>query len=89
MYITIPLSDKQFFETIFRSAYDFVQLIPQEEKHFAKPRHYVHFSNDTIIKSQKDFNTKKTTDPFKDIFNIFQSIDSNSKLTLTYSVNQL
>ncbi len=86
LYVSIPFSEKYFFETVFWSSFDFAQLNIQNNNYNFKTKNNIGFSHDVEIKTRFDFSKKNITDPFKDILNIFQWIDQDSTLEIVFQV---
>jgi len=89
LLVSIPTKFQTYFETIFYSNYDFVEIVKSDIKIGSKLGQYIHFEKEPKIKSIKDFSVKNNyTDHFKDIVSIFYNIPENSEFKIVYQIQK-
>lgn len=85
MYAVMPASIALYFENVFYANYPTSELI-REDFSPQWSQYRISYGEKDILTTDKDFNREgKYLDPLKDIFGIFDNVDTNQRLTFSFT----
>lgn len=86
LYAKIPVSIQFYFENVFYASFPTSELILVETIPQVPITNYIVFGEKDVIATDKDFTKDgKYLDPMKDIFSVYETVDSLNNITIQYT----